>query len=228
MLNDIITTMNLHLIIKIISYLKDVHYFLHEKVDFSKQDKTHAIYLIQGGIITSLCSAFIFNQRGMVVSTMQLKRLIGEALDLLLFFDEIQDNSRQMKTWFEGEVVERKPGNSGNLTIEQRAVDSGLDVKGIKTLDNLRKKLNDALSKYCHPTINTMRANVYKRDNTFDYDHLNTIKAQINSKDFSDFFVVPAINALLITKNNFSLLSKDQVYQLNYYRKIIQPDIYPN
>jgi len=152
--------------------------------------------------------------------------MVNEALDLILFFDEIPNKSRQLVAWFKGHVVERTRGNSGNLTNEQRALEAGLTVQEIKQIDKLMLEMNHFLSKYCHPTINAMRPNVTKSKNLFDYEHAITSRLQISPEDFSDFFVVPAINAMLISKNNISFLTKEQADKLNSYRKRIQPDIY--
>lgn len=213
--------MNFDFLQQVLTDAKLIHRSMSKRIDFSKQDNVHGVYLIQGGILTAATSALKFNHDGYIVPVAQQKRLIDEALDLIWFFDELPDEARQVKAWFRGEVVERQLGHSGNLSLEDRSKQSGLSVDELKMLQATMAKLNNQMSKYMHPTISAMRANASKSNNIFDYDHKYTAVVSVKANDFSELYIIPSLNALLISRKTLAYLTKEQVAVLNGYRKRI-------
>lgn len=196
---------------QILDYAASVHQSLIPRVNFEKNDKKHAIYLIQGGVLTTAFTALKFNLDNYYAQTSQQKRLIDEAIDLIWFLDEDtnEEQSRQLKAWFNGKIVEREPGNSGNLTMEDRAKINLLTKEQIQHIHSLQKQLNNITSKMVHPTITAMRANSSKSSHIFDYDNLLSKELPFNSKDFGNMFVIPALYSLLIPVRHLLLPKKD-------------------
>ncbi|MDO8269981.1 MAG: hypothetical protein Q7T54_04915 [Candidatus Levybacteria bacterium] len=182
----------------ILDVAKRIHISSISRIDFDKEDKKHAIYLLQGGVLTAVSNAFQFNLNGFYVPTTQQKRLIDEAIDLIWFFDENLKKQRQLRAWFAGRIVERVPGNEGNLTLKQRAEINLLDIDRIQKMDDLQKTINHIVSEVMHPTIKAMRANSSKRTHLFDYDNLTPKKPQYSPENFGNMFVVPSLFSLLI------------------------------
>lgn len=209
---------------EILAYAIQVHLSLRKQVDFDLEDKKHAIYLLQGGALTALTSAMEFNLRGYMIPRAQQKRMIDEIVDLITFFDEINDDARQIKAWFKGQVVEREPGNKGNLTIEERASRYYFSHDQVQFIDKLKKQINEVMSKFMHPTIDAVRANAYRRTNIFDYYHSNTKSKSMSPEDFGNLYIVPVIHAILIpirilrlTETQFNQLrSCDKEIQASY------------
>lgn len=177
---------------------KKVHMSLIPRINFNLEDKKHAIYLLQGGILTAVSNAITFIQGGYHAPASQQKRLIDEAINLIWFFDENDSQTRQIKAWFNGHVVEREEGNKGNLTASQRAKLNFLPEEEIKTMDEMYAGLSNITSKSMHPTLSTMRANCSKSTHLFDYDNLLPKKPNYSPRDFGNFFVIPALYSLLI------------------------------
>ena len=206
---------------EIITYAKSVHISLREQVDFTVQNKKHAIYLLQGGALTTVSTAMLFNIKGYLVPRAQQKRMIDEIRNLITFFDEIDENARQIKAWFKGHVIEREPGNTGNLTIAERSERYFFTPEIVEKIDTLNLQINNMMSKYMHPTIHAMRANVFRRSHLFDYDHLYTASHSMSAVDFGNLYVVPAIHALLIPVKAL-MLTRDQFELLRVFDKEIQ------
>lgn len=183
---------------RVLSYCKLTHIALKNQVNFGIEDKKHALYLLQGGAISVTSSALAFNYRGLMLPRAQQKRMLDEVMDLILFFIELTDNSRQLKAWFRGHVVEREPGNRGNMSAEDRAKIFFFTTDQIKMLDKLIKQMNNELSKFMHPTIQAVRANSSKSRHIFDYDHIRTSNQCWEPQVFGELFIVPCINCLLI------------------------------
>ncbi len=183
---------------EILAYAVQVHISLRQQVDFNLEDKKHAIFLLQGGALTALATAMEFNQIGYMVPRAQQKRMIDEIVDVINFFDEIDDDARQIKAWFKGKVVEREPGNKGNLTEEERATRYYFSPDQVKAFDKLRKEINKVMSDFMHPTLRAIRANVSKSTNLFDYFHQTTSSQAMNPVDFGNLYTVPVLDALLI------------------------------
>ena len=183
---------------EILKYAKKVHKTsIRSQVDYKKNDKKHAIYLLQGGVLTAATNAFEFNSKGLLAPRAQQKRMIDEIVALIFFFDELSDHARQVKAWFNGSIVERSQGNKGNLTSDERASRYSLTAEQIQRMDSLRKQSNQIMSLYMHPTIEVIRSNVFKDSNVFDYDHERTYTHVIEPATFGNLYVTPALHSLL-------------------------------
>ena len=124
--------------------------------------------------------------------------MISETTELIMFFDEIDENSRQIRAWFGGHIIEREAGNTGNLSTEDRAKLNGVPLDVVEHADELRKKLNNDLSKYMHPSITAMRANMRKKSKTIDYEHKGSRSRSVNADFFGYVFIAPCVQSVLI------------------------------
>lgn len=213
--------MTFNRISKILDDTKDVHSNLRGQVDFAQNSKRHAIYLLQGGILTAIFTALDFNDKGYLVPRAQQKRMIDEIIDLITFFDEGNENSRQLRAWFAGRIIEREPGNQGNLTAEDRATRTNLTMEQIRLIDNLRGQANHIMSQYLHPSMEAIRANVFRRTHIFDYKHERTSSHAMSANDFGNLYVVPGLHALLLPSIILPLSEVD-FHRLRDYDREIQ------
>lgn len=218
------TVITFNRISEILEDAKQVHSGLRNQVDFNLEDKKHAMYLLQGGILTAITTALRFNNEGLLAPRAQQKRMIDEIIDLITFFDEVNENSRQLRAWFSGKVVERTTGNKGNLTAQERATRVNLTPAQVRYLDELRKKSNLIMSQYMHPTIEVVRANVFRKTHLFDYNHRYTSSLAIFAKDFGNLYVVPGLHALLLPARVLTL-SESDFHRLRNYDKEIQSSV---
>ena len=213
--------MNFNRLTEILGVAKTIHSSLRGDVDFTNSNKKHAIYLLQGGVLTAVTSALKFNLEGYIVPVAQQKRMIDEAIDLIWFFDEIEENSRHLRAWFNGHIVERVPGNRGNLTLEERSERNFLTTEQIRRMDNLGERLSRLVSRYMHPSIDAVRANSRRVSHTFDYNHEQTSSASFPAGSFGNLYVIPGLHALLIPARTLPLLQND-FEQLRTFDREIQ------
>ena len=184
---------------EIISVLINCHKEIRKLINKNIEDKKHAIYLLQGGSLNSLISAYDFNNQGYVTPLMQQYRMILETEGLIIYFDELKDNSRQIKAFFKGKTLKRKPENSGNPTIEERIKLSGLTEEQLIRDDKLCEKLFNISSNYLHPTIESIRGgNLFKNSYIFDYERKCIPKPYILPTLFNNLFLRPVIRGFLI------------------------------
>jgi len=214
--------MTFNRISEILDDAKDVHSSLREQIDFTQNSKRHAIYLLQGAILTAMFTALEFNNRGYLVPRAQQKRMIDETIDLITFFDEGNENSRQLRAWFAGRIIQREPGNQGNLTVEDRAARMNLTAEQTRSLDNLRGQANHIMSQYMHPSIEAVRANVFRRTHIIDYKQEHTISQhRMSANQFGNLYVVPGLHALLLPVSTLPLSDAD-FHRLRDYDRAIQ------
>ena len=204
-----------------LEFTKGLHRINRQRVDFSINNRKHAIYLLQGGILTACSRALDFNQKGYHMSTILHKRMIDETINLIWFFDDTNDTSRHLRAWFRGDVVERKSGKGGELSIEQRAKMGHSSPELIATLDDLFKKMNNETSKYMHPTINIMKSNLLKRTLFFDYDYKTISKPCLSPESFGSFYVIPTLNALRTPMKTLPLLNIDYDRLQKYIKRLM-------
>lgn len=210
---------------EILEDMKAVHTNLRLQIDFNLQNKRHAIYLLQGGILTAISTALELNARGYQVPRAQQKRMIDEIIDLIMFFDEVEEDSRQLRAWFGGRIIERTLGNQGNLTVEDRAIRANLSPAQIRTLDNMRQRANQIMSQYMHPSIEAIRANCFRRTHIFDYNHDHTgSQHRISANEFGFLYLVPGLHALLLPARTLPL-SEEDFHKLRDYDREIQTSI---
>lgn len=153
----------------VVEELISIHKEIRDEVDFTKYDKTHAIYLILGGMISSLIQSFHALEKGNLEKHAQSLRVISESMDLALFFNESEDHSRQIKQWFKGRIIKREPGNSGNLSVTDRAKIFNTDVKVINRMEESVKVAVEVLSKYMHPSFEMMTHTFDNNSKEFHY-----------------------------------------------------------
>jgi hypothetical protein len=154
---------------EMIDELIKIHRLIREEVDFNKEDKKHSVYLILGGM-TSMLIRFIYAlEHGEVEKEAELQRVIAEASDLVSFFCEVDEGARQIKQWFKGRIIQREPGNKGNLTIKERAVLLNTAEQTITNMDGTVKTAIELLSPYVHPSYELMTITYDFEKNDFRY-----------------------------------------------------------
>lgn len=196
---------------------KIIHTGYLNKVDFNTNNLKHALYLLQGGALTCATTAFKLNLEGYHVPTTQQKRMIDEIVDLVNFFEELGDNSRQLKAWFGGRAVSR---TNDALSIVDRAKRNLVSVEVVKEIDSKTKELNHIISEWAmHPSIKAVRANSTKRDHLFYYDH-SFMKPAYNVADFGAMFINPCLYTILLPARMY-LLTKEEFDELFAYTKEI-------
>lgn len=141
---------------EMIDELIKIHKLMRNEVDFSKNDKKHSVYLILGGMTSMLIRFIHALEHGEVEKEAEIQRVIAEASDLVVFFCELEEGARQIKQWFNGRIIQREPGNKGNLTIKERAELLGTVEQTIINMDNTVKTAIELLSSYVHPSYELM------------------------------------------------------------------------
>lgn len=217
--------MTFNRISEILDDAKDVHSNLRGQINFAQNNKRHAVYLLQGGILTAIFTALDFNDKSYLVPRAQQKRMIDEIIDLITFFDEGRENSRQLRAWFAGRIIQREPDNQGNLTAEDRAARANLSAEQIHALDNLRREANHIMSQYMHPSIEAVRANVFRRTHVIDYKHEHiSSQHRMSANQFGNLYVVPGLHALLLPASTLPLSEAD-FHRLRDYDREIQASV---
>lgn len=154
---------------EIIGELIGLHKIIEQDVDFSAQNKKLALYLILGGMTSSLIRSVHALEYGETERHAMLQRILAESMDLAIFFCEISEDARQIKQWFNGRIIERQPGNSGNLSLAERAQLLETEETTIKNMDETKKIANELLSKYMHPSYDLMTITFDGETNAFRY-----------------------------------------------------------
>lgn len=170
------------------------HKSIKAKVDFNKNDKIHALYIVLGGVLSMTCTAHALNQQGIKMSLYPLRRLLNEAVELVLFIEELSSDSRQLKAWFNGKIIERNIKKNDQYKRIEAEV---FTEEQIAAKDKESKNFNDLLSKFAHPSITLLRTTMSRSSNDFDYfnEHGNPV---LTSRDFANFFLIPCLYALLL------------------------------
>jgi hypothetical protein len=201
----------------ILDMIVKLHKSFKKQVDFKVEDKKQAFYIIQGGAITFAYTALKFHKDGLIVPMMQLHRMLNECVELTAFFEEVDDKSRQLKAWYSGKIIERQPGNSGNLSYDERAKRNNMEVDLIKFMDAAHKKLNDWSSQYSHPSMQALRTTMGKKSKDFDYQHKASKVEEVTLGVFVEFFIFPLLFCMLIPAR--TLTYSEGIY--NIYRGLI-------
>lgn len=154
---------------EIIEEIIKIHKAIESQIDFNHKDKKLAVYIILGGMTSSLIRSTHALEYGEIERHAMLQRIIAEAMDLSIFFCEIEDNSRQIKAWFKGKIINREPGNPGNLTIEERAQLFNADKQAIENMEETSKIATRLLSCYVHPSYDLMTITADFKARSFRY-----------------------------------------------------------
>lgn len=193
-------TLTFDLIGKMLFDAKCIHRASLQHVEFETENKRHAIYILQGGMLTLSSFALRFCLEGLTLPRSQQWRMLVEALDLILYLNELPDDSRKIKAWFRGEVVTRTVSKTDNPPISVRLY-GALTEEQVTSADKTKNNLVDILSKYAmHPTLKNMQANMMMDTNEFDYDCLLTPKpeSEINPGIFARAYVIQTLQSLLL------------------------------
>jgi len=200
---------------KVTTELINIHKAFKQEVNFNKQNKKLAIYLVLGGTITFLVRSLRSIELGYSEEFAPLQRLISDSMDLTMFFCELPENSRQLTAWFNGKIIERKPGNQGNLSTKERSKSFKIEQKAIKNMDDTVKTATKVLSTYVHPTYDMATITFDKPNNSFKYfSKRGEILPTSRIKSLVRLSAYPAITAFG--------LSLGTVFLLDNHKKLIK------
>ena len=205
-----------------------IHREIEKEIDFSIQDKRLAIYLILGGMITNEARSLYWLGIGNMENHAQLQRLLAESMDLVIFFCETEETSRQVKQWFNGRIISRQPGNAGNLTLTQRARFFDTEEQTIKNMDETVKIANEVLSPYMHPSYELVTATFDDKKNSFRYySQRQKVMSQEEMKGKSRLGLSSILTAFGMSLATIFLLdTAEHLKTIAAYMKEIYPEAY--
>lgn len=206
-------------IVEILETGKRIHKGFISSLDFNKNSVAKAVYILQGGAITTVYNALKFNLSGHIVAREQQGRMISEIEDIIDFFATQDDNSRHIKSWYAGITL--------NITDIKRGMHKYMDEATASTYINLMKDLLHEKSKYLHPSLDAVRFNMRKSSHEFDYECVSVYgnpNYVMTPNKFATMFIAPGIlYSLLIpakiltpTEEDFTILSNyaDEIEKL--------------
>lgn len=197
----------------IIGYLKIVHSKNKKSTDFTKNDRRHAIYLLQGAAITS-CET-VYSIKNNIGALQREWRFIRETADLIEYFDTLPESDRHLKAWFRGEVITPLP----RTKRQRRDGCPGLPSKLYDQMDKLGKKLIDTISKGLHPTRTAVQTNFNRISKDFDYEH--RFVPVLDDYHINASFIVPAIQSFVLPFSSFKLDKDDFQRLLSWHDQFV-------
>ena len=128
-----------------------------------------AAYILFGKISNGIQAIFILAENGLHYEAMELVRSNREAMDLIFYFLLGDDTSRDLKKWFDGEVIKNEIARnafSKFLSDELQKAGTTLPVNSMKS------GIYSGLSGYSHVTYAALldSIDVYHQD--FDFERI--------------------------------------------------------
>lgn len=208
---------------RVIERLIELHMINLNRINPEIQNKSLAIYSLQGAAITSAINARkLNNEVGMLGREW---RYITEAAYLIEYFDEVNEDNLELKAWFTGDrFPKRKNMKKGEIDSSLRQSKSQLDKHHFESYDQIHKELVDALSQFSHPTYKSTRGNVRQRSKSFDYYHASEDGDPVGLLQLKSIFIVEAIKAMLLAI--WTIPVDEQVYlELLEYRSMLSSSL---
>ena len=152
-------------VIDVADRLVKEHKDLRKSIDFKTNNKSRAIWYLQGATISAIYALWTMYENGLNVSESHEWRYVNEIRDLISLFENMQEDDRRIAAWYKGHVVERS--RKDTLTEHE-----GMPVGFYEAEREVRLNHLDELSKFIHPTIKVARFNVYRSPfgEQFSYD----------------------------------------------------------
>lgn len=203
---------------RVINRLIELHQVNYNRVDFAKQDRRQAIYFLQGAAITSAVNARrLKNETGILGREW---RYISEVSYTVQYFDELSDDSRELRAWFTKDgIIERKP-KKGVIDTAERQQKSGLDPSLIQLYDTKHKEITDSLSLFAHPSYKSTIGNTTRRTKKFDYYHSYDEEDPEALLSLKGIFVSEAVTCILLPIDTF-MLPEEHYMELFEYKKLL-------
>lgn len=206
-----------------IERLIELHKINYNRVDFTQVNAAHAIYFLQGGAITTAINARkLVNEAGMLAREWRFASEISATVE---YFDELEPNSKDLNAWLnKGVLPERKPIKSKKTDSTKRQEISGLSEEHFQLQDQIQKRLINELSRFAHPTLQSVRYNSKKFSHEFDYYQTYT-DDQAELEKYHSTYVSEAISCFLFPVRSLPLPIeqrielRDMKVQLNDYFK---------
>jgi len=184
-----------------------VHRQVKLTIDFSKKDKPHAFYLIQGGCITNAFISIELARRGYQNLVFQLTRFIRESMALMEYFETLPENSPILRDWFEDKIISapmapkyppKKPDPKIEERLKRKAELSGQSLETVRRVEQVTRMLYDEFSKSQHVTLKAVKYNVYR--DTHEFDYLSKALQYRGYENFTlgEFIVIPTIQCLIL------------------------------
>lgn len=129
------------------------------RVDFSKQDPRHAVYLMQGAGITNAYIGLQLFKFGYQNHLMQTMRFLLELRNLAEFIVILREGDRHLKTWFAGTIVKAPRPKGRTIKPEEVGPLPNDPVARVEWAKKAGKVVYDAYSESHHPTIGAVRFN---------------------------------------------------------------------
>lgn len=137
--------------------------------DILEPSRLSAFYFLFGKVSNGLDAIFVLAREGFYYEVMEIIRSNGEALDLVVLFQQESADGRLMKKWFEGEIIENakareafdpligETARANNITISPKA---------------MKSDIYSTLSRYSHVSYSALldAYAVYHQDFDFDRD----------------------------------------------------------
>jgi|GEM_PF-2588911 len=199
--------------LRIIDRLIELHKLNMGKVNFDIHDRKHAIYYLQGGAITCAINARKLNNEIGILG--REWRFISEISYVVEYFDELDDQSREISAWFTKEaIIDRKPSKKVvDSSIRQQR--TGLPEDHFKLFDDSHKGLLHELSKFAHPSLPSVSANSTTLTHKFDY--YQTYDEDPKQREaLKGIFVSEAINCFIAPSKSLPLSKEEFSELLNY------------
>ena len=180
----------------VLDELAMLHAKLRRRVDFSQQNRQHAIYLIQGGCLTNAYIGVDCYERGYQNHVMQTVRFLFESRALADFLSKMSDTDRRLKAWFEGSIVkvEFGKGRAPKLELLGPRPEDRADLP--EWMGAAQKTLYAEYSKSQHPTIDALRFNSDGVTHEFNYDCSALAQQPIRNMPIEQGLLMPTLQVI--------------------------------
>lgn len=177
-----------------------VHSEVLKRVDLTRQDRPHAIYLLQGSALTNAYASIQFGRQGFLNAVFQVTRFVKETIELMDYIASLEDRDRHISAWFRDEVISVPRSQNDRRTEEQIEKLSGLfniPVESVTRYKEGQKVMWEEFSKSTHPTLGAVR---YNMTTTGHVDYTSGALANDAMQDFTigSFVVIPVLGSLLL------------------------------
>jgi|SRR3972149_2696780 len=184
---------------RILTEATKIHQGFRDRINFSVQNRAHAIYLLQGSVLTNALAALNSARQGYLNQVLATTRLLFESIELMDFFASIADDDRHLQAWYRDEVVTPpKPSESRTYADHIKAlrgVFPSADERQLRRIQELQRKRWEFLSKSAHPTLRAVRYNMTP-EGAFSYNCWMLREAAMENYTVELFLVSPVISAL--------------------------------
>ena len=184
-----------------------VHRQIRSTIDFSKKDKPHAFYLIQGSCVTNAFISINLARQGYQNLVFQLTRFIRESLALMEYFNTLPNNDNILSSWFDGKIISapmapkyppKKPDPKMEARIKTKAKLTGQPIETVRRMEEITRMLYDEFSKSQHVTIEAVRYNMDRYTQEFDYLCRGLQYRRYENFTLGEFIVIPTLQCIIL------------------------------